>query len=99
MNFLGREAQILGKEAENRVVRLSLEQGYTVHQDPIADYAHKIDVYIEGVGCQVSVAEKSRRERDKLAKRNVFCIIAGKQLEDSEVISQIVNILSYSQNG
>lgn len=84
---------MIGLQAEQRVVRLAEEEGYAVSPAGQDDYCNKTDLYIEGLPVQVSVQEKSRRERGRLARRGVYAVIAGEQLTDPQVVSQILYIV------
>lgn len=83
------EAQRIGYQAEQRVEYLATQEGYEVFKSVEGDYAQKTDMWIEGQPVQISVKEKSRQQRDTLKKRGIFCVIAGQQLADTQVLQQI----------
>ncbi|MDO8488336.1 MAG: hypothetical protein Q7S31_03430 [bacterium] len=93
---MSREAQQIGKLAEERVVGLALQRGLQARlATREEDGAGKTDVVIEpNVLLQVSVNNKSRGARKRLAMRGVYCVEAGSQVSDEHILTRILTILN-----
>lgn len=91
---LGREAQEIGAEAENRVINIAKELGLDVETSPTLDYSRKTDLTINGIPIQVSVNPKSKRTRKCLERRGVKSIVAGKQISDEQIVRDITIYLN-----
>ncbi|BCX13560.1 MAG: hypothetical protein KatS3mg085_092 [Candidatus Dojkabacteria bacterium] len=98
----GREAQEVGKRAEERVKEIAKAMGFTVEASPDLDYGAKTDVLLKfkineieiNIALQVCRQPKSKREQKRLAKKGIFMIAAGKQISDFKIKAQISEIFN-----
>ncbi len=76
---IGLEAQKRGREAEERVIEELSRAGWGTEVSPELDYAKKTDVTAtcpleKSFPLQVSVDDKSPRERKRLARRGIVSV-------------------------
>ncbi len=93
MNGEGYRVQQIGTQAEQRVVYIATNLGLVVERSPELDYGRKTDCVIQGCPIQVSVNGKSRREKKRLEKQGISCLVAGEHIPDEVLISRILGIV------
>lgn len=86
-----RESQIIGQEAEQRVIELAEQLGSEVKVSPDLDYGMKVDVVIDGRRYQVSATGKSRRTKQRLRDRGIITVIAGEQVPTEDLLNQLTD--------
>jgi hypothetical protein len=92
---MSREVQVAGQVAENRVCEIANKAGYTARLATTAeDYSKKTDVVIENKPVQVSVSGKSKNQRKLLSKLGIKNIVAGAEVEDGNILTQILALFS-----
>lgn len=90
---MSREVQVRGREAEIRVCDIANSAGFTARlATSVEDYSKKTDVVIERMPVQVSVSEKSKNQRKLLAKKGISNIVAGENIEDEKILTQIMRL-------
>lgn len=89
------EVKKRGLFAEQRVVNLAREQGLDARMaSATEDHGKKTDVVIEDLPFQVSLSNKSKKQRANLARRGITPIEAGSQVTDDSIVSRIWQALS-----
>lgn len=90
-----------GIEAEDRVESLCKDLGFKTHKSHYLDHSMKIDVglKVDGLnmdylGLQVSCSPKSEKTQKMLAKRGVYPVVAGEQVDQSELENHITETFS-----
>lgn len=93
MNGEGYRVQRIGAQAEQRVAYIANKLGFSVEISPELDYGRKTDCVIQGYPIQVSVNGKSRREKKRLEKQGISCLVAGEHISDEVLIGRILGIV------
>jgi hypothetical protein len=91
---MSKEAQYMGRAAEQRVVEVAWSMGMTARLATEEENgAGKIDVFIEEIPVQVSCKGKSAQEQRRLEKRGIVTVVAGEEIGDEELV-KLLSLLS-----
>ena len=95
----GKQAQERGKQAEQRFLSIAQAMlGITVRgATPEEDYGGKTDALVNGIPIQISVSQKSKGERDRLAKRGIANIAAGETTSTEQIRQKIKDVIDKSK--
>lgn len=86
-----RKYQLIGQEAEQRVIDLARDLGSEVYTSQDLDYGGKVDVVIDNAPYQVSATGKSKRTEKRLTSLGIRPITAGQQVSDEDLLEQLSN--------
>lgn len=89
MNSIGREGQLKGKRAEERVAQIVQELGLPAYYETKLDFGGHTDLVVRDVRLQISATGKGKEHMKRWRREGIHFIIAGEHVSRDSIIQQI----------